>query len=388
MNLSPGQTIAGDKPLDPFRVFFPIGAALAVAGSGLWLFGALGWIPYPGTLHASIMIQGFEQSFIMGFLLTAFPRFTRSQPCSRIELLAAVLPVIGFGAAALTDNTALTQVFFFLSMLILIGILGRRFYSRQIDPPEEVLFIGVGLLLGLVGSAFALLTAFGVPGEPTPRLGIHMISLGMVVSLVLGVGALLVPVFIGIRDPLVIPKIAKPHARRGRRILYVAMASLLALSFVAESRLQLEAAAWLRALVATTMGLLVWKLYKFPGRQNLTSFTLWISGWFVMLGLIGAALIPMHAIGALHLTFIGGFGLITLGIGTRVLVTHGGHSPEAESSILTWDVVGLVILSLVLRSIAETETGSYRYLLALSGASWSLGWLLWAVRAIPRIIHR
>jgi uncharacterized protein involved in response to NO len=324
----------------------------------------------------------------MGFLLTAFPRFTRTQPCTRVEILVAVLPTIGFGAAALTDNTALAQVFYFLSMSILIGILGRRFFSRQNDPPEEALFIGVGLLLGLAGSAFTLLTAFGVPGEPTPRLGIHMISLGMVVSLVLGVGALLVPVFIGIRDPLVIPKIAKPHARTGRRVLYISVAALLVLSFVAESRLQLAIAAWLRAFAAMTMGLLVWKLYKFPGRPSLTSFTLWFSGWFIMLGLLGAALLPMYAIGSLHLTFIGGFGLITLGIGTRVLVTHGGHSPKAESSILTWDVVGLVILSLVLRIVAETEMGSYRYLLALSGTSWSLGWLLWAVRAIPRIIHR
>jgi len=31
-------------------------------------------ITYPGTLHASLMIEGFELSFIAGFLLTILPR--------------------------------------------------------------------------------------------------------------------------------------------------------------------------------------------------------------------------------------------------------------------------------------------------------------------------
>lgn len=376
------------KDLDPFRILFPIGAALAVAGTGLWPLAALGWIPYPGPVHSSLMIQGFELSFIMGFLLTAFPRFTRTEPCRPIELLVAAIAAIGFGAAALLGVNAIAQGFFLVSMLVLIAVIGRRFFQRQNDPPEEALFIAVALLLGLVGSVFSFATAMGLQIEPIPRFGLRLIAQGMVLSLVLGVGALLVPVFIGIRDPLAIPRIAKPHERPRRRILYLALGALLTLSFVAEALFQTGLAAWLRALVAAVMGLLVWKLHRIPKHRTVTGIGLWASGWFVMLGLWGAAFLPLYAVGALHLTFIGGFGLLTLGIGTRVLITHGGHSPDSESKVLTPAVIAAIVLAILFRILAETNTAQAMLFYALSGGLWSVGWIAWAARALPRMIHR
>ena len=92
---------------------------------------------------------------------------------------------------------------------------------------------GSGLALGLVGAAIQVAAGAGWIVEPTPRLGLRLFSLGMVLSLVLGFGAFLVPVFLEIRDPLVIPKLARPHERTGRRALYVLLAVSLAASFVA-----------------------------------------------------------------------------------------------------------------------------------------------------------
>ena len=45
--------------------------------------------------------------------------------------------------------------------------------------------------------------------------------------MVLGVGGPLVPTFTSMREPLVIPGIAKPHERYSRRLLYAAIAIAL-----------------------------------------------------------------------------------------------------------------------------------------------------------------
>jgi uncharacterized protein involved in response to NO len=62
---------------EPFRIFFPIGAVLALFGVSLWpLYYAGAITEYPSIPHARLMIEGFMASFIIGFLGTAGPRIT------------------------------------------------------------------------------------------------------------------------------------------------------------------------------------------------------------------------------------------------------------------------------------------------------------------------
>jgi hypothetical protein len=197
-----------------------------------------------------------------------------------------------------------------------------------------------------------------------------------------------VPVFAGMRNPLVIPKVAGPHERRGRRGLYAALLAVLALAFVAESSGRPGLGAILRAAAASAIGLLVWKLWRLPGRRELPAFVLWGSGWLLLAGLWLAVLLPRNRVGVLHLVFIGGFGLLTLGIGTRVIVAHGKHPLEVERATLAPAVIGAVALALAARVSSEFWPGAAGTLIGVSGALWVVAWLGWGMRALPRIVRR
>jgi uncharacterized protein involved in response to NO len=368
-------------PIQPYRILFPIGLTCGLLGAGVWPLHAFGVVPYPGVLHRLLMIQGFELSFVLGFLLTAMPGFTKGEPCRPAELWLATFLAASIGIAAVLGATRAAEIAFALSVLLVILVLARRLGPSPSPRPPELVFVGFGLLLGLAG-ALIQIAAGGID-----VFGGRLISLGMVLSLVLGLGGLLVPTFIGMRDPLLIPGVASVHEPRRRLALYVAIIGLLTLAFVAEAFDQPWLGAWLRAIPATVMILLVWKLARLPGRHDAPAFAMWGSGWLVLLGLWLAALLPTFTLGALHLVFIGGFALLTLGIGTRVLVSHGRYPLADERLVLSPTVVAILLATLLARLGAEWLPSYGVPFLAASGALWNVAWIGWATGAIPRMVQ-
>ena len=371
--------------LDPYRVLFPIGVVYGLIGALLWLAHAVGHLPYPGPLHRALMIQGFELCFVVGFLLTALPGFLHAEKCHPIELALAALFVLGFGTLALARQMAAAEICFLLTVLLLVVAAVRRLGHATQPPPVEFLFVGLGLMLGLAGGIATFADAAGWRPEPIPGFGLRMASLGMVLSMVLGVGGLLVPTFTGVRQPLQIAHVAGPHQRPGRRVFYGVLAALFLVAFALESRGHRGAGAVVRAAAATPLLLMVWKIQQTAARHDLFSASLRGAGWCVFAGLWIAALVPRYTLAAYHIVFIGGFGLLTLGIATRVVVAHGGHAMDLERRLLTPWAAGSLLLALVARLAAEFLPKSYPGLLGASGALWSVAWLLWAVRALPLI---
>jgi uncharacterized protein involved in response to NO len=373
---------------EPYRFFFPLGVVFALYGTLPWTLFALGRSPYPGLLHRSSMIQGFELSFVAGFLLTAIPAFTHAGKCRPWELVTALALMLGFVAAAAAGAWAFAHAATTLLLLHLALAAARRIRGAKLAPPEEFAFVGLGLVLGIAGGVLQTGTALGAWQEPAPFFGARLLSLGTVLSLVLGLGGLLVPAFAGIRDPLVIPGIAGPHERPGRRRLYGVLAALLLLAFAAEAIGEPRLGAITRAIPATVLGLLVWKLHRRPGRAGRFPWLLWSSGWLVLAGLWGAALLPERfTVAALHLTFIGGFGLLTLGIATRVVVGHGRYPMSDEERVLSWAVVGAAALAVAVRFAGE-PLGQRFLWLGAAALLWTVAWLGWAAGAFPRILRK
>ena len=372
--------------IEPYRLLFPMGLGFALVGGAVWPLHALGAIPYPGPLHATLMIQGFEQCFVVGFLLTAMPAFTHGPRCHPFELAVAVLALAGFGAAALLGAAAEAQIAFLLSLALLWSAGLRRIAGNERRPPEEFLFVALGLLLGVIGGVLLLARALAAGPVLPPRFPERLLSLGMVLSLVVGVGSLLVPTFAGMRDPLVIPGVAGPHERRGRRILYGAVIAAFVLAFAAEAAGHPGVGMSLRATAVTAMGLWVWKLVRLP-RRDAPGWALWAAGWMVMAGLWAAALEPGHVIAALHVAFLGGFAVLTMGIGTRVLVSHGKHPLAIERRALDPWVLALLVCAIALRVTAEFRPGQSVNWLAASATLWLVAWIRWAARAMPALIR-
>lgn len=372
---------------DPYRVLFPLGAAYAVVGTLVWLIAPLAGVPYPGPLHRALMIEGFELGFVSGFLLTALPGLTHGERCRPGELAIAALAQVSFGALALAGRLPAAHAAAFVGVALLAAAAVRRARPGRGAPPEEFAFVGLGLALGLAGTglaaAFGDAAPFGLPARFAERL----ISLGMVLSLVLGVGGLLVPTFTGMRDPLEIPGIARPHQRPPRRAFLAIVAAALVGAFALEALGRPVAGAWLRAAAAGAIVLLVWKLFRAPGRRDRSAFAMWGSGWLVLAGLVLAALLPRLPLLGLHVTFVGGFGLLTLAIATRVVVAHGGYGLSDEPVVLGRWLVPAVALALLLRVAAELVPARAGALLALAGAAWAAAWLGWLARALPRMLR-
>ena len=371
--------------MEPYRLLFPLGVAYAIAGALVWTVAALGWMPYPGPLHRALMIQGFEQSFVVGFLLTALPGLTHSERCRPAELAAGFAAMAAFGVFAFGGWLLGAQIAGLAALLTLVVAAARRLGRRAPGPAEELLFVAFGLLAGLAGGALLAAQAAGAPAWGPPRFAERLLSLGMVLSLVLGVGGLLVPTFAGMRGPLVIPGVAGPHERGPRRALYLSLIAVFVAAFTAEFLGRAVPGALLRAAAASALGLLVWKLFRLPGRRALSSFAMWGAGWLVIAGLWWVAADPARPMAGLHVVFLGGFGLLTFAIATRVVVAHGGHGIAAEPVVLGPGVVTLLALGLIARLWADFQPAVATMLLGASGALWAAGWALWGWRALPRI---
>lgn len=364
--------------MEPYRVLFPIGIAFALIGAALWPLHVLGLIGYPGAQHWELMMLGFEQAFIMGFLLTAMPGLTHGERCRPWELKAAVASILALAVGILFQQGVMTAIASLAAVVIVMSALLRRVIAGRARPPEEFVFVALALGCGLAGGLLRLVGAFGWTGALPPRFADRLISLGMVLPLVLGLGSLLVPTFAGLRDPLVIQGIAGPHERRGRRVLYAALVLLLAGSFAADLAGRRQLGHALRALPAWTLILLAWRPWR-RGNASTLSVALRIAGPLTALGVTLAALVPRWEVAALHVTFIGGFALLTMGVGTRVVVSHG-RRPAMEATVLTFWMLAGMGLTLALRLVAEWQPAAYLPWLAASAGAWLVTWMVWGFR--------
>jgi hypothetical protein len=278
-----------------------------------------------------------------------------------------------------------TQGAFLLTILFLITAVSRRAPKRRGAPPEEFIFVLAGFLCGVAGSVWGLLVALGVAPEPAPRAPLHLLTHGMMLSIVLGMGGLLVPTFSAMRQPLEIPGIARPGERRPRRLLYGALVSLFLAASLLDSRGATAPAAWLRALAGLPILFLVWKIARPLERSDRVSTVLRLAGWCLAAGLLLAALAPSSLVGD-HVVFLGGFGLLIQGIGTRVVITHGPWPRSDEARVLRWDSPALILTAVLVR--AASELAPFRIpLYGVAGLLWVAAWILWGRRALLRIVR-
>lgn len=372
---------------DPYRFLFPLGVAFALWGAGAWPLAAIGVLPYPAPLHRALMIQGFEMCFVLGFLLTAMPGFTGGQRFRPFEVVVAFAAMTLLFACTAVDLPVVAAGSFAFAVLWIAIAVARRLLTRRAWPPEEFLFVGLGMGFGIAGSVWLAGLVAGAWGQPAPDFAVHLLSLGMILSFVLGLGVLLVPAFAGQPAPLAIPGIAAAHERRGRRELYLVLMAVLVAAFVAEGAGHPGWGAWLRAGSGSVMLLLGWKIAGPGTRGDSYAVALRLTGWMLLAGLWLAALAPFHRMAGGHLIYIGGFGLLTMGIGTRVVVSHGKHPPQLDRMLLTAPVIGFVIAAALGRAAAEFLPAWRMPLLGAAGTAWTIAWAAWAWRALPLVFR-
>jgi uncharacterized protein involved in response to NO len=373
---------------DPYRLFFPLGLALGFAGIAIWPLMHFGLISgYWGLSHAFLQSEGFLFCFIAGFLLTALPRFTGTKnPSFGAQLLLALCVVAGAVALEL-HRYQIAHVMFFIAYVTFAVLLAKRFLKRDREPPDTFALIGYGVLAGFVAALFNMLTSFEIAPLGLPTAGKRLLTEGMTLLLVLGVGGFLGPRLLGFETmSLVQVEGVAQKPKLPRRTLFAIAGALILISILCEHLLSLGWMNPLRALIATIVIAITIEPWRLPLAQTTLARCVWSANIMTIAGLWLAALFPAYRVDLLHVLFIGSFTLLILAVGMRVILSHGGHGLEPERK--NWPLrIGLVLgsLAMLARVGARLHSESYSEHLVYASVLLLIALAIWGWRTMQLI---
>lgn len=359
---------------DPFKLFFPVALLCLLYGSMLWVFHSLFDIgEFPLEEHANIFFGGYLFFSILGFLLTAIPRFTKSAFLSKNELFVSVLILI-----LVLSNYFIANYYFWHSLtfgfVFIITFIFSRFKYRQENPPYSFIFVFLGILLALIGT---LTLGF----DFNESLGKILFYDGMVSALILGIGTRLIPGIFGFSE---IVKDQREKYEASSSFIkaipyhYFILVILFIASLVLEYR-EIAIGYILRALVFTFIAIKYWSLHKaiptkkWHGRMiKASALILLIASWLLYF-------FPEHILSIKHLIYIGTYVLLTLMISSRIILAHSDLGLELEKKKNPFLVVGgIVIFAALTRTTAHLIPDSYLNHLGYAGFLVTVATIYWS----------
>ncbi len=369
---------------DPWRVFFPLGAALAWSGVVHWLLFAVGATDrYRAVFHSTVQIQGFMTSIAVGFLYTFVPRRTGTAPPSGVEMAAGVAAPIAASIAAWLERWAIAQAFWAAGAVVVTAFVARRLRSPGgARVPGVFAWVPLALVCGLAGAALvALASVLGPYRAPEIwQLGRGLLE-GFAPALVVGVGGTMLPALT--RGEPAPGAASSPWARP----LVQAPAALLFLaSFPIEVYLGPRPGLALRAAVVGGVLVSAARLWRPPSAPGLHRRFMWIAAWLLPAGYAAAAAAPAHRSAALHVVFIGGLALMAFSVSLHVALSHGGN-PErlAGGPWQVWSMGLLLLAALAFRVLAGVDPAHLEWWLAPSAACFLLGTVAWMWLVFPAV---
>ncbi|MCG3203619.1 MAG: hypothetical protein KCHDKBKB_00290 [Elusimicrobia bacterium] len=391
MNINENISWWGSLPLNPFRLFFPMGLLFGVLGVGHWVLWSVG-VEFPSIalVHASLQTQGFLTSFVIGFLMTAFPRFTGSWPASRLELSLMFLSMTLFLLSTLMQQWVISQI----SFLVLIGNLmvfaSRRFPHRNKPLPPSFLLMGFGFLHAFLGTSFILWSRFGMSHFPLFSIGRQMVQVGFLLCMVLGVTGKLAPFLLGYTDdPEKSTELRGVWTRGPWAVLAHGLTGLgIMVSFML-GFIHPWGSAVMRALIVTIHLVLFARIARPLKKKTTLMFLFHLSCWMVPLGLWAGVLWPAYRIASLHVLFIGGYSLMIFSFGTLIVLSHSMKASLINGRLISLRVIGgLVLISLVFRLFSELVPFRYKGFIHTSSGLWVLAVLIWGAVVSPAMFGR
>jgi len=363
---------------EPYRLFFLSGILFSIAGVMMWPLFYQGKLPfYPGISHAHVMIQSFGGAFVIGFLGTAGPRILGAQRLTPFELVPLfALHVMG-GLCHLHGFTAWGDWLFLGTLGVFVIALALRFFFRKSLPPPPLLLAATGLLCGLAGTAIWCCPSL-MRSPELNRLAALLLYQGFLLGPVMGVGIFLFPRLLGnsFGEPL-----PGAETRRSWRDMIISAIALVA-SFPVEIWANETAGLLLRAVAfAFAISHVRWIGKK--GSSKIGTLANALRLWCVPLataGLVAPAFLYARHIALGHLLFIGGFGLVCLIAGSRVIFGHSG--PVERFSEKSW-IARVIVFSAVLAALTRASADfipkvmltHYHY----AAWSWAFACGLWAI---------
>jgi uncharacterized protein involved in response to NO len=369
-----------------FRICFLLAAIWAAAAVPLWLLSFAGSISLSSAYgdvawHAHELVFGYAALVVCGFLFTAIPNWTGRLPVAGWPLAGLVLIWLAGRLAMLNAETLGTSATAAIDVAFLAAVLAvaaREIVAGKNWRNLRVLVLVLWLLLANVAFHASVLT-----GDMTD-LSLRG-SVGALVALITLVGGRLTPSFT--RNWLVKHGAAQLPAPFGRLDAMAIGTGVVALLLWVTAPTG-AATATLAALAAV---LLAWRLARWRGwatwREPLL-LILHLGYAFVPLGfalLAGNAWRPesVPANAVIHAWTAGAVGTMTLAVMTRSSLGHTGHALSATPA--TTAIYIAIVLAAVLRICAPFTLDGYHALLNVSGAAWTLAFVIFVASYGPML---
>jgi uncharacterized protein involved in response to NO len=371
-----------------FRPFFSGAGLFAVLSILLWMAIYVFSVPLApagiaGTLwHAHEMVFGYAMAVVAGFLLTAVGNWTGIRGLRGWVLAVLFLLWALARAAYFLPVPSAIAVAAAADLLFGVGLIAGAslpvFRARQ----WKQLGIMTKLCLLLLSNATFYAGALGYLA-PGIRWGLYT-GIYLILGLIFTMARRVVPFFIE-------RGVAEPFTARNRRwvdigsiVLFVAWAALDVFSqqavLVACLSVPLAAIHALRMRDWYTPGIwkapLLWALYLGYG--------------FLVLGFVLKALSVWPGISptlALHAFAVGGIGLITIGMMSRVALGHTGRDVFDPPRALA-PMFALVVLAALARAVIPIFDGAhYTAWITAAQVLWALGFGLFSAAYVPMLIR-
>ena len=358
-----------------FRPFFLGAGCWAVLSMIIW-FGLLrmNWPlelnSMPAAIwHAHEMVFGFAVAVIAGFLLTAVPEWTQCRAFSGYRLMSVFFFWLMARLSSLIGNDAMLMVTASFDMLFILGLF--VLISWPIIKSRQYRQFGIlaKILLIAASNASFYLGVAGVFGNGV-QYGLYT-GFYLIIALILTVGRRVIPFFIQRGLALKAPLNNKTWVDIASLILFL-------LYWIMEVFLwtpKLTALVALLLLIVHGVRLFDWYvdgLWKKP-----LLWVLYLSYSFIVIGFgLKASLllnlqVPSHLV--LHMFAIGGVGLMTCGMMSRVSLGHSGRNIHKINPPVVLAFITIALAAIVRVVLPLFDIQHYSLWITLSQLLWILG---------------
>ncbi|HEX9642281.1 MAG TPA: NnrS family protein [Candidatus Krumholzibacteria bacterium] len=377
----------------PYAFLFPLAAILGTFGVGHWILYGRGYLQsYTGQGHALVQIQGFLACFAFGFLFTMIPRRTQTAPPRAAEVvLSGTLLSIG-AVGALLEKWLVSELAFLFALGVLLRFLRGRSGGEANDGSGAGSFVLVraGLFCGIAGAILVALAAVSTLPDWVLPTGRACLQEGLFLGLVLGMGRLLHPALMGVSGA----DCGGPRsALRSSQIA----GGLLLSSFVAQGWIASTGHLLLAYRIAHGLRgcLVLWYLLTAVGAQRRPRSPgshrhwIWLAFWMLPLGFLASAAFPSHRVSLMHIVFVGGFGLLSFGVGRHVTLAHGPR-PELvhHKSWLVLLFGSLFLFAMLTRVSSDLMPELYWIHIEGAAAAWIAALAVWTWSLVGNLRSR
>jgi uncharacterized protein involved in response to NO len=369
-----------------FRPFFLGASIFAVISMAAWMLVYFSYVSISvenisiSQWHAHEMLYGYGMAVVAGFLLAAVKNWTGlptvfGKPLMGLFVLWCAARLLFLFGAALLPWAASADLLFGLMLIVAIAMpIFKAKQWKQLAVVSKVILLWVGNIVFYLG-CFGVLTSgmqYAING-----------AVLLFISLILMIGRRVIPFFIerGIEGKVQL----KQYKWLDISILIFFLALFINAIFIQ--------IAYLTALFA-------WILFALNGYRLVNWHTagiwrvsllwsLYLSAWFINVGFFFYGLQALYtslSILTLHIFTIGGVGLMTLGMMSRVALGHTGRDIRKPSRWIGLAFAGLVVSVIFRAVVPEFASQFYMSWMLVAAILWILSFAVFVVIYTPILL--